>query len=52
MTAILRFLKQTRAATAIEYAFIAALVAIASITAMGAIGNATTNTFNNVKNSL
>ena len=33
-------------ATAIEYGLIAALIAVAAITAMGSLGNSLTNTFN------
>ena len=36
-------------ATAIEYGLIAALISIAAITAMGAVGNALNNTFNFVE---
>lgn len=36
-------------ATAIEYGLIAALVSIAAITAMGALGNSISNTYNYVQ---
>ena len=35
---ILHFLRDTRAATAIEYGLIAALIAVAAITAMTSLG--------------
>jgi pilus assembly protein Flp/PilA len=38
-------------ATAIEYGLIAALISIAAITAMGAVGNSLVNTFNFVSNA-
>jgi pilus assembly protein Flp/PilA len=39
-------------ATAIEYGLIAALIAVASITAMGTLGNSLTNTFNTVSGKM
>lgn len=45
-------LRDTRAATAIEYGLIAALIAVAGITAMTAVGTGINKTFNNVKNKL
>ncbi|MFO1259833.1 MAG: Flp family type IVb pilin [Sphingomonadaceae bacterium] len=47
-----KILKDSKGATAIEYGLIAALIAVAAITAMGTVGNKLTNTFNNVSNSL
>jgi len=41
-----------KAATAIEYGLIAALIAIAAIGAMSAVGGKLNNTFNNVSTSL
>ena len=49
---ISRFVRDESGATAIEYGLIAALIAVAAITAMGTVGNKLTNTFNNVSNSL
>jgi pilus assembly protein Flp/PilA len=46
------FLKNNKAATAIEYGLIAALIAVAAIAAMGTIGNNLTNTFTKVGNSI
>lgn len=52
MTFFRKMLKDSKGATAIEYGLIAALIAVAAITAMGTVGNKLTNTFNNVSNSL
>ncbi len=41
-----------RGATAIEYALIAALIAVAAIVAMGFVGNGIGEVFNNVSNTL
>jgi pilus assembly protein Flp/PilA len=49
---LLRFLANTRGATAIEYGLIAALIAVAAITAMQGLGNKLKNTFNNVSNNM
>ena len=45
-------LANNEGATAIEYGLIAALIAVAAITAMGALGNSLTNTFNTVGNKM
>ncbi len=45
-------LRQRRAATAIEYGLIAALIAIAAIAAMQGLGNNLKRTFNNVSSNL
>ena len=47
-----KMLKDSKGATAIEYGLIAALIAVAAITAMGSLGNNLSNTFNNVSNEL
>jgi len=52
MTFFHKMLKDSKGATAIEYGLIAALIAVAAITAMGTVGNKLTNTFNNVSNKL
>ena len=39
-------------ATAIEYGLIAALIAVAAITAMGALGNQLSNTFGTVASEM
>ena len=46
-----RIARDESGATAIEYGLIAALISIAAITAMGAVGNALVNTFNFVSNA-
>jgi pilus assembly protein Flp/PilA len=52
MKFIKKFVRDTKAATAIEYGLIAALIAVAGITAMGAVGNSVTSTFEKVDNGL
>mgnify|MGYP001404480509 CR=1 FL=1 len=49
---VARFMKDESGATAIEYGLIAALIAVAAITAMGSLGNNLSNTFTEVSNSL
>lgn len=46
------FLKDESGATAIEYGLIAALIAVAAIVAMGAVGNGLVNTFEDVSAKL
>ena len=45
-------LRDEAGATAIEYGLIAALIAVAAITAMGALGNSLTDTFTTVSSEL
>jgi pilus assembly protein Flp/PilA len=52
MTIFERLLKDESGATAIEYGLIAALIAVAGITAMGALGNSLSNTFRMVSNQM
>lgn len=52
MTLFNRFLKDESGATAIEYALIAALVAVAIIGALELLGTGITDTFNTVKDKL
>lgn len=52
MAKFLKLIKSKKGATAIEYGLIAALIAVASITAMGSIGTALGNTFNEVSSKL
>ena len=52
MKVIKKLFKNEEGATAIEYGLIAALIAVAAITAMGALGNNLSNTFTEVSNSL
>jgi pilus assembly protein Flp/PilA len=48
MTFFNKLLKDEQGATAIEYGLIAALIAVAAITAMGAVGDQLDNTFTQV----
>ncbi len=52
MKIIKKLFKNEEGATAIEYGLIAALIAVAAITAMGSLGNNLSNTFNKVDNKL
>jgi len=52
MINLFKRLRETRAATAIEYGLIAALIAVAAITAMGGLGNKLKTTFNNVSSNM
>lgn len=45
-------LRETRAATAIEYGLIAALIAVAAIVAMQGLGNQLKKTFSNVTTNM
>jgi len=45
-------LRDNRAATAIEYGLIAALIAVAAIAAMQGLGNKLKTTFNNVSSNM
>ena len=47
-----KLLRDSRGATAIEYGLIAALIAVAAITAMTALGNQLSTTFNNVSTNM
>ena len=52
MKFIRKMFKNEDGATAIEYGLIAALIAVAAITAMSNLGDSLTNTFNNVSGNL
>lgn len=52
MQKIRTFIRDSKGATAIEYGLIAALIAVAAITAMSTLGSKLTNTFNNVSTKL
>ena len=52
MSKFLKLIKNNKGATAIEYGLIAALIAVAAITAMQSIGTKLSTTFNNVSNKL
>ena len=52
MQFIRKMLKNEKGATAIEYGLIAALIAVAAITAMGSLGNQLSNTFTTVSTDM
>lgn len=52
MMQLVRVLRNNKGATAIEYGLIAALIAVAAIGAMSAIGSKLSSTFSNVSNKL
>ena len=52
MAKFIKLIRNNEGATAIEYGHIAALIAVAAITAMTSIGSKLGNTFNNVSNKL
>lgn len=52
MLRLWRTLRETRAATAIEYGLIAALIAVAAIAAMKGLGNQLKTTFTNVSSNM
>ncbi|HEY5713536.1 MAG TPA: Flp family type IVb pilin [Allosphingosinicella sp.] len=52
MMFIRKLIKDKKGATAIEYGLIAALIAVAAITAMQGLGTSLTSTFTNVSTSM
>lgn len=52
MQFIRKILKDKKGATAIEYGLIAALIAVAAITAMNGLGDQLGNTFNEVSSEM
>ena len=52
MKLVARFMKDESGATAIEYGLIAALIAVAIIGAVGALGNSVSDTFNTVASAM
>jgi len=52
MQKLVSLVRDRRGATAIEYGLIAALIAVAAITAMTALGNQLTTTFSNVSSNM
>lgn len=52
MTTLIHFIRDEEGATAIEYGLIAALISIAAITGMGALGTQLSATFTSVQTSL
>ena len=47
-----KMIKNSKGATAIEYGLIAALIAVAAISAMSTLGGKISSTFNNVSSNL
>jgi pilus assembly protein Flp/PilA len=52
MSFIRKMIKDKKGATAIEYGLIAALIAVAAITAMQGLGTSLTSTFTNVSTAM
>ncbi|WP_336976931.1 Flp family type IVb pilin [Altererythrobacter fulvus] len=52
MKFINKLLRDEAGATAIEYGLIAALIAVAAVTAMGSLGNQLSTTFTDVKTKM
>jgi pilus assembly protein Flp/PilA len=52
MQILRKIFRDNKGATAIEYGLIAALIAVAAITAMSSLGDNLTNTFNDVSDNL
>ncbi|MEN2786535.1 Flp family type IVb pilin [Sphingomonas qilianensis] len=52
MHKIRNFIKNSQGATAIEYGLIAALIAVAAIVGMGALGNKLNTTFSNISTKI
>ncbi len=52
MTKFRKFIKNSKGATAIEYGLIAALIAVAAVSAMSALGTQISKTFNNVNSNM
>ncbi len=52
MLRIVQIIRDTKGATAIEYGLIAALIAVAAITAMSSLGRKVGTTFNNVSTNM
>ena len=51
MRNIYRLMRSTRAATAVEYGLILALIFLAGVSAIGGVANSTTNMWGNVSNA-
>ena len=52
MQFVRKLIRDNKGATAIEYGLIAALIAVAAITAMQGLGNNLKNTFNSAANNM
>ena len=52
MSFVRKLIKNSKGATAIEYGLIAALIAVAGVTAMTTVGGTISTTFNNVNSNM
>jgi pilus assembly protein Flp/PilA len=52
MKFVRKLIKNSKGATAIEYGLIAALIAVAAVSAMSALGDKISTTFNNVTTNM
>lgn len=52
MTFFRKLIKNSKGATAIEYGLIAALIAVAAVSAMTTLGGTISKTFNNVNSNM
>jgi pilus assembly protein Flp/PilA len=52
MTFFRKLIKNSKGATAIEYGLIAALIAVAAVSAMTTLGKTISSTFNNVNSNM
>lgn len=52
MTKFIKLIRNSEGATAIEYGLIAALIAVAAISAMSGLGGQLSTTFNNVSTKM
>jgi pilus assembly protein Flp/PilA len=52
MSFILKLIRESKGATAIEYGLIAALIAVAAITAMQGVGTTLNKTFSNISTKM
>ena len=52
MQFVRKIIRESKGATAIEYGLIAALIAVAAITAMSSLGTKVGTTFNNVSSNM
>jgi pilus assembly protein Flp/PilA len=52
MTILRKLVKNSKGATAIEYGLIAALIAVAAVSAMSTLGGTISTTFNNVNTNM
>ncbi len=52
MTNFMKLIRNSKGATAIEYGLIAALIAVAGVTAFKSVGNSVKNTFNGASSNM